>query len=163
MYLKIIISCLIYLLSHTQTEKINIEGNWYHYKIFNNNISIDMEYVEMFFHNNKYEIYREVLYPTRKYFYKQDTLHYVTIADDTLLLGIPVLLNKNTLKIATKEDDKFIVLKRVIDDNNLEDFVNQKIDESIYYTSFLKRENYWKKYGKLPENGDFDNPPECKK
>lgn len=163
MYLKIIFSCLFYFLSHTQTEKINIEGNWYHYKIFKNNISTDMEYVEMFFHDNKYEIYRQVLYPTRRYFYKKDTLHSVTIADDTLLLGIPVLLNKNTLKIVTREDDKYIVLKRVIDTNTLEDFVNQKIDEGIYYTSYLKREEYWKKYGVLPENGDFDNPPKNQK
>jgi hypothetical protein len=72
------------------------------------------------------------------------------------------LLNSNTLKIVFEEPD-YIILKRVIDSNKLGDFVKQKIDEKTYYPSYLKRKNYWEKYGMLPENGDFENPPKMNK
>lgn len=140
-------------------EKSDIIGNWYNYE---NTIESDINYTESFLGLHTYNIYQEVLFPDYGLFFKKDTLYSIGILNDTVVLGKPVFLDKLTLKITTRKTDKYIVLKRVIDTNTLEDFINQKIDEKTYYPSYLKRKKYWEQYGELPEDGDFDNLPKQK-
>ena len=82
---------------------------------------------------------------------------------DSVYFGNINFLNKKTLKITYENSKHYFLLKRIIDTNTLEDFVNQKINEKTYYPSYLKRKEYWEKYGKLPENGDYENPPNYKR
>lgn len=141
--------------------KSNIIGNWYNYE---NTVKTKetVMYTETLFSFNKYYFYQNILSLPSEYFVKEDRMYLVgELIKDTLIIEKPIFLDKNTLKIAVKKPE-YIILKRVIDINTLEDFVNQKIDEKTYYPSFLKRKEYWEKYGKLPENGDFNNPPKCK-
>lgn len=165
MYKKFILLllCLVVLLSYNAVEKQKEQilfGNWYPYR--DSGIKLeDMVYKEQYFSTNEYSFYEEILSMPYEYYVKGRKVYYVNLyGKDSVCLGSIDFLNKNMLKIEYENSKRYFILRRVIDSNTLEDFVTQKIDEKTYYPSYLKRENYWKKYGVLPENGDFNTPPQ---
>lgn len=136
----------------------SFEGSWYIYED-TSVIEVDRVYKEYYFSKKNINIYSKILIMPYSYFINDDKMFILSLSeDDTIFIEKPKLLNENILKLVLKEPD-YIMLKRIIDSNTLEDFVTQKIDEKTYYPSYLIRKSYWEKYGVLPENGDFENPP----
>ena len=164
MFRKIIflIICFIFFANYGShsLSKNNIYGNWYPF--INTRINPDeMNYVEQYFNHNEFYFYHPILSMPYRYFIKKNKMYWLgLLKKDTVIIEKPVFLDKNTLKMFVKKPD-YIILKRVIDTNTLDDFVNHRIDEKTYYPSYLKRKEYWEKYGMLPEDGDFENPPKC--
>lgn len=142
----------------TKQEKHIIVGNWYNFNDTTKHSGIN--YTETFFSSKEFSLYEDVLIPPYEYYLKGNDIFQLNMSkSDTSHVGKLKFLNKNTLKIIPRKLNGHIILKRVIDSNTLEDFVTQKIDEKTYYPSYLIRKSYWEKYGLLPENGDFENPP----
>ena len=163
MYQKVIILILCFFVinnEENELKKSDIIGSWYPY--IDTRIEVEeMTYREQYFNDNEFYFYQPILSMPYHYFINESKMYWLGLSKkDTLIIEKPVLIDKNTLKIVVKKPE-YIILKRVIDINTLEDFVNQKIDEKTYYPSFLKREEYWKKYGVLPEDGNFESPPKC--
>lgn len=164
---RVVIEALFYLIfllscQPAEQEEQVLVGNWYPYKDTSIKLE-DMTYKEQYINRGDYYFYQTILSTPYKYFIKKKKLCFVYFyGKDSICLGNISFLNKNTLKVRYENSKHYFFLKRVIDSNTLEDFVTQKIDEGVYYDSFLKRETYWKKYGVLPEDGDFENSPKCK-
>jgi hypothetical protein len=163
-----VVTCALFLLAFifgNQSIHHDVKcfvGNWYIYK----DTSVketDKVYKEHYLSEKSINTYSTILIMPYSYFVRENKMYILSLSkEDTIFIEKPKLLNSNTLKIVFEEPD-YIILKRVIDSNKLGDFVKQKIDKKTYYPSYLKRKNYWEKYGMLPENGDFENPPKMNK
>lgn len=137
----LLLSIILNSCNSQDTSTIDISGNWFNYSNSDESTLDESFYVEIYIDEKNFNYYNKFsgLLPSINYSIEGSIIDFnlpnTHSGSDRIVLK---KIDNNTFTLSN-EDGTVLTYKRIEDDKMLDLFLQNKIDENVYFTHFLER------------------------